>query len=449
MTRRPVFLSGRRPALLALLAGMALLTPAAHAARMTLSGEDLDLSVPCTGQVRVVVDPAMKDGATLDSSSMTQVAMHTGKEEAQSRISIATKACAPNGKLTISISPSTGLTIHDSHDTHFIITGKLASLDASLDSTTMDIEDTQSLDLNMQGASSVHIKSLERAAQIVASGTSTLTADTAQLAALSAQLTQNATMTLSGSSIDALTLVTADQASATILGHATVATVAANGTGEVNIESVSGPMVRSGKGTVRVGAPNGVIYRPTPPPPAALPVPATPVPLPSTPVQTPVRGVDAAPAVPTPVVPTPAPVPAPTAPSIPESPAVPQAPSATPSAKVAQPDNAPVTTSPVANVPAAAAPATPSTFGSASTPLTAPQTSPAAPAPQHSKTPAKPTVTPAPESTSAPSTPTPATPTPVTPTPVTPAPVAPTLANPATVTPPAAGNGSQNGSQGE
>ncbi|MFT9265587.1 MAG: hypothetical protein ABF495_11980, partial [Gluconobacter potus] len=269
MTRRPVFFSGPRPALLALLAGVALLAPAAHAARMTLSGEDLDLSVPCTGQVRVVVDPAMKDGATLDSSSMAQVAMHTGKEEAESRISIATKACAPNGKLTISISPSTGLTIHDSHDTHFVITGKLASLDASLDSTTMDIEDTQSLDLNMQGASSVHIKSLERAAQIVASGASTLTADTAQLAALSAQLTQNATMTLSGSSIDALTLVTADQASATILGHATVATVAANGTGEVNIEAVSGPMVRSGKGTVRVGAQNGVIYRPTPPPPAA------------------------------------------------------------------------------------------------------------------------------------------------------------------------------------
>ncbi|MBF0872170.1 hypothetical protein HKD26_00045 [Gluconobacter sp. R75629] len=438
MTRRPVFFSGPRPALLALLA------PAAHAARMTLSGEDLDLSVPCTGQVRVVVDPAMKDGATLDSSSMAQVAMHTGKEEAESRISIATKACAPNGKLTISISPSTGLTIHDSHDTHFVITGKLASLDASLDSTTMDIEDTQSLDLNMQGASSVHIKSLERAAQIVASGASTLTADTAQLAALSAQLTQNATMTLSGSSIDALTLVTADQASATILGHATVATVAANGTGEVNIEAVSGPMVRSGKGTVRVGAQNGVIYRPTPPPPAALPVPATPAPLPSTPVQAPATGTEAA--VPAPVAPTPAPVPAPTAPSVPESPAVPQAPSVTPSAKAAQPDNAPVTTPPAANAPATAAPATPSTSASASTPVTAPQTasptapqtSPAAPAPQDSKTPTKPTGTPAPESTPAPVTPAPATPTPVTPAPVTPTP-----ANPATVTPPAAGNGSQ------
>ncbi|MDE7539301.1 hypothetical protein [Gluconobacter sphaericus] len=435
MTRRPVFFSVPRPVLLVLLAGVALLAPAAHAARMTLSGEDLDLSVPCTGQVRVVVDPAMKDGATLDSSSMTQVAMHTGKEEAQSRISIATKACAPNGKLTISISPNTGLTIHDSHDTHFVITGKLASLDASLDSTTMDIEDTQSLDLNMQGASSVHIKSLERAAQIVASGTSTLTADTVQLTALSAQLTQNAAMTLSGSSIDALTLVTADQASATILGHATVATVAANGTGEVNIETVSGPMVRSGKGTVRVGAQNGVIYRPTSPPPAPLPVPTTPAPLPSTPVQAPATGTEASATVPAPIVPAPAPIPAPTVPSAPESPTVPQAPIVTPSAKAAQSDNAPVVTSPAANTPVTT---TPTTSASASTPITAPQTaSPTAPqtspAPQNSNTPAKPIITPAPESTPAPTTPAPATPTLVTPAP----------ANPATVTPPAAGNHSQ------
>lgn len=435
MTRRPVFFSVPRPVLLVLLAGVALLAPAAHAARMTLSGEDLDLSVPCTEQVRVVVDPAMKDGATLDSSSMTQVAMHTGKEEAQSRISIATKACAPNGKLTISISPNTGLTIHDSHDTHFVITGKLASLDASLDSTTMDIEDTQSLDLNMQGASSVHIKSLERAAQIVASGTSTLTADTVQLTALSAQLTQNAAMTLSGSSIDALTLVTADQASATILGHATVATVAANGTGEVNIETVSGPMVRSGKGTVRVGAQNGVIYRPTSPPPAPLPVPTTPAPLPSTPVQAPATGTEATATVPAPIVPAPAPIPAPTVPSAPESPTVPQAPIVTPSAKAAQSDNAPVVTSPAANTPVTA---TPTTSASASTPITAPQTaSPTAPqtspAPQDSNTPAKPIITPAPESTPASPTPAPATPTLVTPAP----------ANPATVTPPAAGNHSQ------
>ncbi|MBS1091232.1 hypothetical protein JK208_06370 [Gluconobacter sp. Dm-74] len=399
MTRRPVLFSGRRPALLALLAGTVLLSPAAHAARMTLSGEDLDLSIPCTGQVRVVVDPNMKDGATLDSSSLAQVSMHTGKEEAQSRISIATKSCAPNGKLTISISPSTGLTIHDSHDTHFVIAGKLASLDASLDSATMDIENTQSLDLDMQGASSVHIHSLERAAQIVASGTSTLTADTAQLAALSVQLTQNAGMTLSGGTIDALTLITADQASATILAHATVATVAANGTGDVNIEAVTGPMVRSGKGTVRVGAENGVIYRPTPPPPAAVPTPPPAAPQPSLPVQTPTAS--AATTVPAPVVPPPAasapvmqapvvqpplvqapttptvvPAPAPVRqPSAPDSPAIPQAPSVPAPSKDAA-SNAPQTAQAPASLPVTSAPAQ----TAPQTTIPAPAVTPAAPA---------------------------------------------------------------------
>lgn len=443
MTRRPVLFSGPGPALLALLAGIALLSPAAQAARMTLSGEDLDLSIPCTGQVKVVVDPAMKDGATLDSSSMAQVAMHTGKEEAESRISIATKACAPNGKLTISISPSTGLTIHDSHDTHFIITGRLASLDASLDSTTMDIEDTQSLDLNMQGASSVHIKSLERAAQIVASGTSTLTADTAQLAALSVQLTQNAGMTLSGGSIDALTLITADQASATILGHATVATVAANGTGEVNIEAVSGPMVRSGKGTVRVGAQNGVIYRPTPPPPAAVAVPTAPAPLPSVPVQAPTLGTTAtAPeqtATPAPVSPAPAPMPAPAAPSVPERPPASQAPAVMAPAKAARPDSQQTARPPAASAPApetspsipqAVSPATPaspmaSDTAPATAPQSVPQTVPTPPTSQGSTAATNPTATPAPA------------------TPVSPAPANPAPETPAPAVPPAAGNGSQ------
>ncbi|KXV42988.1 hypothetical protein AD943_11640 [Gluconobacter roseus] len=370
---------------MALLAGTILLAPAAHAARMTLSGEDLDLSIPCTGQVKVVVDPGMKDGATLDSSSMAQVAMHTGKEEAESRISIATKACAPNGKLTISISPSTGLTIHDSHDTHFIITGKLASLDASLDSTTMEIEDTQSLDLNMQGASSVHIKALERAAQIVASGTSTLTADTAQLAALSAQLTQNAGMTLSGGSIDALTLITADQASATILGHATVATVAANGTGDINIEAVSGPMVRSGKGTVRVGAQNGVIYRPTTPPPTAAAAPSASDPLVPAPAQPPATGATST--IPAPAVPTPAPVAAPAAPIAPQAPVLPTPPTNTPpdnqqgSNLPTQPSASPplptassstAQKTPTAEAASPAAPSTPSQQAGNATPATTP-----------------------------------------------------------------------------
>jgi len=297
-----------RMLLLATLAGT-VSVPSAEAARVSMSGEDLDLAIPCTGQVRIVVDSTMKDGATLDSSSATQVTMRTGKEEADSRISIATKACAPNGKLTISVSPYTGVSIHDSHDTSFVIKGKLASLDASLDSNTMDVENTQSLDLSMHGSSNVHIGSLERAAQIVASGTSTFTADSAQLTALSAQLTNQASFTISQGNIEALTIVTADNASATVLGNASVATVTANGTGTVNIERVSGPIVRSGSGSVRVGAQNGVVYRPT----------------------------DAAPAVPE--TPPPATIPEPT----PAAPIAPPPPIAAPQTNTSQPSAPPVT----------------------------------------------------------------------------------------------------------
>jgi len=295
-----------RMMLLATLAGTASVHPA-KAARVSMSGEDLDLAIPCTGQVRIVVDPTMKDGATLDSSSATQVTMRTGKEDADSRISIATKSCAPNGKLTISVSPYTGVSIHDSHDTSFVIKGKLASLDASLDSTSMEIENTQSLDLSMHGSSNVHIGSLERAAQIVASGTSTFTADSAQLTALSAQLTNQASFTISQGDIEALTIVTADNASATVLGNASVATVTANGTGAVNIERVSGPIVRSGNGSVRVGAQNGVVYRPTEAAPTSVTQPPA---APQSPVASPAAP-ESAPTAPAPRPPAPVLTPAP------------------------------------------------------------------------------------------------------------------------------------------
>ncbi|EHH68047.1 hypothetical protein [Gluconobacter morbifer] len=292
MKSRTVF----RSALLASLAGMALMHPA-RAARVTLSGEELDLSLPCTGMVKVIVDPHMQDGATLDSSNATQVTMHAAREEASSRITIGSKSCSPNGKVTVSISPNTGLSIHDSHDTHFIVTGALASLDASLDSNTMEIDDTQSLDLSMRGSSNVYIKSLQRAGQVVASGTSSLTADTVQLAAFSAQLSQNSSLSLGGGTIDALTLITTNEATATILGTATVATVTANGSGDVNIDKVTGPIVRSGSGTIHVGAQNGVVYRPTPTPSSAQPPAAT---APQTTPVAPTTPVPAAPSLPVP-----------------------------------------------------------------------------------------------------------------------------------------------------
>ncbi|GBR22254.1 hypothetical protein [Gluconobacter japonicus] len=393
--------------LLATLAGT-VSVPSAEAARVSMSGEDLDLAIPCTGQVRIVVDSTMKDGATLDSSSATQVTMRTGKEEADSRISIATKACAPNGKLTISVSPYTGVSIHDSHDTSFVIKGKLASLDASLDSNAMDVENTQSLDLSMHGSSNVHIGSLERAAQIVASGTSTFTADSAQLTALSAQLTNQASFTISQGDIEALTIVTADSASATVLGNASVATVTANGTGTVNIERVSGPIVRSGSGSVRVGAQNGVVYRSTDATPAPTPAPASLAPEVSAPPPTAIpEPIPATPVAPPPPASAPqTSTPQPSAPpAIQENPASPNGfasappqlgPQATlPSQTVAPPSQtpapeeaAPATTPPVTrqqepSAPQSAAPSTPAASGAPETPRVDP--APSVPTPAHSK----------------------------------------------------------------
>lgn len=244
-------------AFMSLLLAMGLLTgPTAQASRtgrVSMSGENLDLAIPCTGEVRIIVDPTMKDGATLDSSNTAKVTMRTGKNQAENRIAIATQACAPHGRLTISISPITGLSIHDSADTRFIITGTLASLDASLDSNRLDIANVQSLDLSLRGASSVHVGVMERAAQVSAAGSSSLTVDQADLTAFLAQLSDTATLALVSGSVEALTVVASDSASATIHGKASTATITTNGNGKVSIAQVTGPMNRSGTGSINVG----------------------------------------------------------------------------------------------------------------------------------------------------------------------------------------------------
>lgn len=292
----------------------------AYGARITMSGEDLDLTVPCSGTVHIIVDPSMKDGATLDSSNATQVTLRTGKDEAESRITVSTRSCAPTGRLTISVSPITGISIHDSRETRFTITGKLASLDASLDSNTLIADNIQSLDLSMRGTSSVHIGTLDRAAQIVASGNTSFTADHASLTALSAQLTNSATLNVAQGTIEALTLVTADNASAALASSASLATITANGTGTVDVAQVNGPVVRSGSGTVHVGD--------TTAPQQTTEIQPPPQPSPTT-------------------APPPAPQPSPTPPSAPATKPAAQQPPATPPATVKPaPSSAQTVTSP-------------------------------------------------------------------------------------------------------
>lgn len=243
--------------------------PAEHGAEhVTMSGEDLELSTPCIGRVQVSVDPAMSDGVSFDASaaSAAHVTIRTSKDQNESKVVIASKSCAPHALLSVLVAPNIGVSIHDSHDTHFVMTGAVGSLEASLDSGILDADSVGSLDLNMRDGAQVHVRTLHRAGQVVAGGTSVMTADHADLDAFSAQLTDSSHLEIADGRIDALTLMADGAATIDIGGTANTATVTANGTGLVAIPRMNGPLTRNGTGPVRIG--------PAPPPPAP-PAPAS------------------------------------------------------------------------------------------------------------------------------------------------------------------------------
>ncbi|AOX15815.1 head GIN domain-containing protein [Kozakia baliensis] len=327
--------------------GMLALAPHAYAQHQTVAAEDLDLSTPCIGRVQVNVDPAMSNGVSFDASAANaaHVTIRTGKNEGASKVIIVSKSCAPHAVLSILVAPNIGVSIHDSHDTHFVINGTLASLEASLESGQLEADTIQSLDLSLRGTEQVHIANLNRAAQIVASGSASLVADRAELDALSAQLSDSSRLNILDGKFDALTLMTEGGASATIGGTANTATVNATGSGYVAIPRVSGPLARTGTGAVQVG--------PAPPSPPPSPPPAAPPPPPPANTASPSR-------TPTPEAPAPLP---------PQQP-VPAAPQPVPPATV----NAP---------PSASAPTPSETAPPAKTPESkaAPPSVPASPAP--------------------------------------------------------------------
>ncbi|AQS87686.1 hypothetical protein [Neoasaia chiangmaiensis] len=235
--------------------------PAEHGAEhVTMSGEDLELSTPCIGRVQVSVDPAMSDGVSFDASaaSAAHVTIRTSKDQNESKVVIASKSCAPHALLSVLVAPNIGVSIHDSHDTHFVMTGAVGSLEASLDSGILDADSVGSLDLNMRDGAQVHVRTLHRAGQVVAGGTSVMTADHADLDAFSAQLTDSSHLEIADGRIDALTLMADGAATIDIGGTANTATVTANGTGLVAIPRMNGPLTRNGTGPVRIG--------PSPPP---------------------------------------------------------------------------------------------------------------------------------------------------------------------------------------
>jgi len=330
----------RRIALATLLfSGLTIAAPV-YAAPQVVDAEDLDLSVPCLGRFEITVDPAMSDGVSVDSSSTggAHLTVRTGKTQGSSKVLITSKSCAPAAKVSILIAPSVGVLIHDSHDTHIVINGTLASLEASLEAGQLDADTIQSLDLSLRGTEQVHIAHLNRAAQVVETGASGLVVDHADLDAFSAQLSETSHLAVTDGRFDVLTLMVENAASVRLGGTVNTATVSASGTGLVAIPTVSGVLTRTG--TVQVGPVPAGAQTPVSPPPTAT-QPASPPRSADAQAQTgqsppALTQAPAAPAPPSaPVKPTV------TSPTIPETDAKQQAPAASSVPTVPEPPSAP------------------------------------------------------------------------------------------------------------
>lgn len=255
--------------------GQGLAAPPHTGAQVVMDAEDLDLSVPCLGRFEIMVDPAMSDGVSIDSSPSggAHLTMRTGKTQGSSKVLITSRTCAPNARVSILVAPNVGVLIHDSHDTHIVIHGTLASLEASLEAGQLDADTIQSLDLSLRGTEQVHIASLNRAAQVVETGASGLVVDHADLDAFSAQLSESSHLSVTDGRFDVLTLMVENAATARLGGSANTATVSASGTGLVAIPSVSGALTRTGNIQIGPVAPPAPVA-----PPVALPVAPSPAP---------------------------------------------------------------------------------------------------------------------------------------------------------------------------
>ncbi|MCQ9153974.1 hypothetical protein [Acidomonas methanolica] len=360
-------------------------TPAPADAEEHLPGEELELITPCLGEVQVTVDPATTDGVTLDTSQAgaARVSIRAGKLESERKVVIASKACAPHATLAVTVAPVTALSIHDSKDTRFVLRGPLTSLEASMESGSIDGESAGSADLNLRGTSQAHFALLRRAAQVVAHDSAVLIVDKADLDAFSAQLADTSRLLVTGGRIDALTLVTEGAAMVQIGGALNTAAITANGIGLVTLPKAIGTVSRNGSGRVQMGSP-APVPSPVPSPvqtPASLPEArgATPPATASNPVSPPVSA---------PAAPVPAPAPTPTTPrsggeAVPPAPAEQPSSPATPPVTVATPAPKTATAStqpPVA--PPQVSDATRSTAGAQATQGVA-STSAAAPTPGH------------------------------------------------------------------
>jgi len=237
-----------------ILAGILLCGVAHGSAATVVPGQSVALDAPCIGKVHVAVDPGLSSGASYDLTGAEAVVKQGGEE---TTVSVA--ACAPAAEMTVRLAKGTGLSIVRDTSTAYDATGDLPVLSATMAGGSFEIGTGHVMHLSLSGDARVHADTVDGVMEISAGGASVVRIDHAKLSAFSGQFIDRSQMMLMDGTADALNLVAAGQAMVTFDGTASVATVKAHGGSVVNVRAVTGPLVRSGDGSVRVSSYGGML----------------------------------------------------------------------------------------------------------------------------------------------------------------------------------------------
>lgn len=235
-------------------------SPSYATARITLHGAELDLSASCA-QIRLAVDPTLKDGIALEENDSASAAPQTTGTAPENRLSVSLPNCAKGNHVSLHLSPNTALTLHDSPHSNIIITGTLSSLESSLEDSHIEIDHVQSLDLSLKGASRAIIHQLDRAAQILENDTSSLLINHGDLSAFSAKLNGQSQLIMQQGQIETLSLVASENTLANIMAQSNVAQLITNDQAKVTIGDVKTTLTHSGNAPLQKATPAA----PTPP----------------------------------------------------------------------------------------------------------------------------------------------------------------------------------------
>lgn len=215
---------------------------------------ELDLSLPCFDRVTIQVDPKHPRAVAIEGPRHgVTVSSRVMQDQGASRVALTASACQAghgNNTLSLRVGGDVGVTLHNSPHTRFVMSGRLASLEANLSDGSVSAEEIASLDISILGSENVAIGRLERAGQVTATDAARLTVREAALDALSATLSDHASLQIHGGKIVALTLTTQDAASARVNGSLDTAIVTANGSGAISLPLTGTPIVRHGAGRV-------------------------------------------------------------------------------------------------------------------------------------------------------------------------------------------------------